>query len=159
MNRLAFEDHRFLQAFQRCELSAGEFHHREHLRVAYIYLTLHQPEVALDVMRRGLQRFLAHVGAPTSKYHETMTAAWLLAVHHFMQVIGTTSRFDEFAESADVLFDQQIMQTHYTAALMMSDFARGRFVEPDLQPIPRHEAATYQPGNAVRRTGANDSLV
>ena len=133
-------DGRFQQRFESCELAAAEFHHREHLRVAYIYLTLHPPEVALDTMRRGLQKFLTHLGAPASKYHETMTRAWLLAVHHFMHVAERAASFDQFARSAPQLFDQQIMLTHYTSKLLMSDTARCRFVEPDLDPIPRYRA-------------------
>jgi hypothetical protein len=84
VNVLSPADRRFLEAFENCELSAAEFHHREHLRLAYLYCSLQPADAALAAMRRGLQRFLAHVGAPASKYHETMTAAWLLAVQHFM---------------------------------------------------------------------------
>ncbi len=69
-------------------------------------------------MRRGLQRLLAEVGAPASKYHERLTAAWLLAVNHFMQMTGPTHRFEQFAGSAGPLFDQEIMQTHYTRELL-----------------------------------------
>jgi hypothetical protein len=36
------------------------------------------------------------------------------------------------------LFQQEIMHTHYTPALLMSEKARRQFFEPDLQPIPRH---------------------
>ena len=137
MSRVSASDRAFLAAFEKGELSAAEFHHREHLRIAYIYLTLHPPDVALGLMRIALQRFLAVAGAPASKYHETMTAAWLLAVHRFMRARSTTSSFAEFAESAGVLLDQQMMKTHYTPELLTSDTARCGFVEPDLQPIPR----------------------
>jgi hypothetical protein len=32
------------------------------------------------------------------------------------------------------------MLTHYSAQLLFSDGARARFVEPDLDQIPRHES-------------------
>jgi len=38
------------------------------------------------------------------------------------------------------LLDSKIMLTHYSADLLFSDEARARFVEPNLDPIPRHAA-------------------
>ena len=135
-------DREFLKAFERCELAPGDFHHRDHVRLAYIYLTLHEPDAALDTMRSGLHRFLVHAGAPPSKYHETITRAWLLAVEHFMRAAGPTDSFEQFAASAQPLFTAGAMETHYTRELLSSDAARQRFVEPDLQPIPRHTSAS-----------------
>jgi len=40
-----------------------------------------------------------------------------------------------------VLLDSKIMLTHYSAELLFSDQARAEFVEPNLDPIPRHHAA------------------
>jgi hypothetical protein len=134
-------DREFLEAFERCELPPATFHHRDHVRLAYIYLTLHEPDAALEMMRSGLHRFLVHAGAPASKYHETITRAWLLAVEHFMRAAGPTDSFEQFAASASPLFAPGAMETHYTPELLSSDTARRRFVEPDLQPIPRHTSA------------------
>lgn len=138
MNTLSDADQRFLAAFENCELAAQEFGHREHVRLAYIYLSQQRDDDALDKLQSGLQRFLAHLGAPSSKYHETLTRAWLLAVRHFMHAAGPTSSFAEFIASDARLLDQCIMETHYTPGLLWSDAARARFVEPDLQPIPTH---------------------
>ncbi|MGI8436652.1 MAG: hypothetical protein ACR2NX_07075 [Chthoniobacterales bacterium] len=62
-------DQRFLADFEACRIDAARFGHREHLRVAYIYLSLHPFDDALDRMESGLLRLLAHLGAPPSKYH------------------------------------------------------------------------------------------
>ena len=92
-------------------------------------------------MELGLQRLLAHLGAPASKYHQTLTQAWLLAVHHFMHRTGPTRDFDEFVEAGGGrLLDKDIMGTHYSQDLLWSEQARRQFVEPDLQQIPRHSA-------------------
>jgi hypothetical protein len=40
-----------------------------------------------------------------------------------------------------MLLDTRIMLTHYSAELLFSDAARADFVEPNLDPIPRHEPA------------------
>ena len=138
LERLDPEDREFLEAFDRCEITAREFGHRAHVRLAYILLTLYAPDAARAEMKSGLERLLAHLGAPASKYHETLTTAWTLAVHHFMQITPHASSFEEFATSAPRLFEQEIMQTHYTIERLMSDDARRDFVEPDVQAIPRH---------------------
>ena len=142
MNELDDSDRRFLEAFERCELAPDRFHHRDHLRLAYIYLTLGDVDTALQTMRSALQRFLVHVGAPPSKYHETITRAWLLAVRHFMHVAGPTKNFEQFAASTPRLFEHGIMETHYTRELLRSEEARRRFVEPDLKPIPADRASS-----------------
>ena len=140
VDQLHASDRQFLDAFERCEIPAAEFRHRDHVRLAYIYLTLHDVDSALSTMRAGLHRFLAHVGAPASKYHETITRAWLRAVEHFIHTAGPTRSFEQFAASAPQLFEAGAMETHYTRELLRSEEARERFVEPDLQPIPRHRA-------------------
>jgi len=129
-------DRNFLDAFERCEIAPENFHHRDHIRLAYIYLRQHDADTTLTKMRSGLQRFLVHAGAPATKYHETITRAWLLAVEHFMNETAPTSSFEEFAAAAPRLFAPGAMETHYTRELLRSDEARERFVEPDLQPIP-----------------------
>lgn len=138
MSTLSESDRRFLQAFESCQLSRGGFRHRDHVRLAYIYLRLHDREQALELLRSGLQRFLAHLGAPPSMYHETLTQAWLLAVDHFLHCTGATHDFDGFAAEAGWLLEKENMRTHYTPELLMSEEARVRFLEPDLEPIPRH---------------------
>lgn len=140
MNALHVSDLRFLQAFESCELTAAEFRHREHLRLAYIYLSLYPFDRAAQKMEEGLRRLLAHLGAPPSKYHETLTWAWLLAVHHFMHLAGPTTGFDEFLAGSERLLDQHVMSTHYTPERLSSKEARSRFLEPDRQPIPQHPA-------------------
>ncbi len=87
-------------------------------------------------MESGLLRLLAHLGAPPSKYHRTLTQSWLLAIRHFMETASPTTSFEQFLETGGLLLDQEIMETHYTSDLLWSAEARGKFVEPDLQPIP-----------------------
>ena len=131
-------DERFLSAFEACHFRADEFRHREHLRVAYIYLTLYPFDQALEKMEAGLRDLLRHLGAPSSQYHRTLTEAWLRAVHHFMGNSGPTSDFEHFLETAECLLNKEIMGTHYTPGVLSSEAARVAFVKPDLQPIPEH---------------------
>ena len=135
---LSPDDALFLQAFEACELTSATFRHREHLRLAYIYLTLHPFETALPSMRSRLQTFLAHLGAAPTAYHETMTRAWLLAVDHFMHRSGAQQSSEDFLAASPALLDKDVMYTHYTPERLKSSAAREGFVEPDLEPIPRY---------------------
>jgi hypothetical protein len=50
------------------------------------------------------------------------------------------SSADDFIERNAPLLDPKNMLTHYSADLLFSDQARAEFVEPNLDPIPRHAA-------------------
>ena len=64
---------------ERCLLGKEEFHHRDHLAVAVVYLYASDLETAMDRMRSSLKRFAAHHGV-NGLYHETLTRFWLLQV-------------------------------------------------------------------------------
>ena len=64
---------------ERCLLGKEEFHHRDHLTVAVVYLYASDLETAMDRMRQSLKRFAAHHNV-TKLYHETLTRFWLLQV-------------------------------------------------------------------------------
>src|SRR5260370_3892554 len=61
---------------ERCVLGKEEFHHRDHLTVAVVYLYSADIETAMDRMRASLKRFAAYHGV-TGLYHETLTRFWL----------------------------------------------------------------------------------
>ena len=136
--KLSPEDHEFRVLFESCQFPPAEFHHRAHLRLAYVYLADNDTESAYQLMRDALQRFLTHHGIDLSKYHDTMTRAWILAVRHFMAATPDAASADDFIAQHPEMLDANIMMTHYSAELLFSDEARAKFVEPDLDPIPRY---------------------
>jgi len=138
---LSTSDREFRAAFEAGAYAPADFSHRAHVRLAYVYLADCDVDLALERMRAALLMFLSHHGIPASKYHETLTRSWLLAVNHFMHRTPETSSSDDFIERNTILLDSKIMLTHYSAGLLFSDSARAEFVEPDLDPIPRHHAA------------------
>ena len=138
-HRSSREDRAFGSEFESCAFRVAEFNHRAHLRLAYVYLTDHDVETAYRSMRDALPAFLEHNGVDPSKYHDTMTRAWILAVRHFMEKTPDSDSADLFIEQNPQMLDSNIMMTHYSAEGLFSDEARAQFVEPDLDPIPRHE--------------------
>jgi hypothetical protein len=139
MHKLSADDLRFRSNFETGTIEPAHFDHRSHVRLAYVYLTENDTEAALAKFRAALRGFLAHHGIAPSKYHETMTRAWVLAVRHFMEKSASAESADAFIEMNPLLLDSRIMMTHYSADLLFSEQAREQFVEPDLDPIPRHE--------------------
>jgi hypothetical protein len=140
-HELNSSDREFRVAFETGAFAPADFSHRAHVRLAYVYLADTDLDLALERMRAALIAFLSHHGIPATKYHETLTRAWILAVHHFMHRSPDAASADDFIARNPLLLDSKIMLTHYSAGLLFSDAARAAFVEPDLDPIPRHHAA------------------
>lgn len=136
---LSADDRAFCAQVESFEFQPAAFNHRAHLRLAYVYLTEHPTEQAYEFMRDTLRGFLTHHGVDLSKYHETMTRAWILAVRHFMEATSSAQSADDFIEQHPEMLDSKIMMTHYSAEVLFSDEARATFVEPNLEPIPRYD--------------------
>lgn len=135
---LSAEDRKFRDQFEACTFPPAAFDHREHLRLAYVYLTGHDTEGAYQAMRDALHKFLEHNGVDLSKYHDTITRAWIMAVRHFMEKTASSESAASFIDQNPIILDSKIMMTHYSAEVLFSAEARKKFVEPDLDPIPRY---------------------
>lgn len=127
-----------LSAFDAATLDIDAFHHREHVRLAYILLVLNEVPSAHNKIRTGLLRLLEQNGLAGAFFHETLTIAWMQAIKHFMYLSPNTDSSEDFIQQNPVVMDKEIMFTHYSRALIEQDIARSQFVPPDLQPIPEH---------------------
>ena len=101
-------------------------------------LVEHDVENATRLMREAIHGFLEGNGVDVSKYHETMTRAWIMAVRHFMEKTDSSGSAESFIEQNPIMLDSGIMLTHYSAEVLFSAGARAKFVDPDLDPIPRY---------------------
>jgi hypothetical protein len=137
-HQISADDRAFVRAFEACEVKPEAFDHPAHVRLAYIYLCEHPVDASVDRMKRALLAFLAHLGVPPGKYHETITRAWVMAVAHFMASSVPCDSAAAFMTRCPRLLDSKIMLTHYSAEVLFSPKAREAFVEPDVQAIPRH---------------------
>lgn len=66
-----------VRGFETCQTSADEFKHKDHLVVAVWYVHNFGKEAALERMREGLLRFLAHHQVDPKKYSEEVTRFWI----------------------------------------------------------------------------------
>lgn len=126
-------DEEFLRAFEACELSNGCFHHRDHIRLAWIYVHRYGEAEASERIAASIRRFAAHHGK-NDKYHETMTIAWMRLVADAAR--SSTGDFDEFAQHFPALLDKSALGAFYSDAVLQSDAARNEFIAPDLKPLP-----------------------
>ena len=141
MHSLSKQDEEFKAQIESFTFPIPDFNHKSHIRLAYVYLAESNTEMAIQLMRNALTGLLKHAGIdPSQKYHETLTEAWILAVHHFMNKTDSSESADDFIEKNTILLDSKIMMTHYSAEVLFSAEARQSFIEPNLDPIPRHQA-------------------
>ena len=119
--------------FEDCTFPADQFHHAEHVRVAWHYLR--EEALPVDALHRfvtNLRRFAAHNGSP-GRYHETITWAYLALIHERI-LQDPDAEWAEFAETnADLLaWQPSILDRYYTSEVLFSDVARRIFVLPNL---------------------------
>ena len=91
----------FIQRFESDSLE-GEFHHADHVRLAYAYLCEYAPLQALERFCIALKRYAAARGK-TQLYHETITYAYFFLIRERMARCGSLS-WQEFAnQNPDML--------------------------------------------------------
>lgn len=131
----AWSDDEFLRAFEDLSFPADLFHHREHIRVAWLYLKSFDASRAAERMSAGIRRFANHHGA-TQKYHHTLTLAWMRLVAASLVETTENNNFEKFFAAHPELGDKNILGKFYSNELLQSTAAREGWVEPDLQPLP-----------------------
>jgi len=128
-------DLQFVQAFESCALPNENFRHRDHIRLAWIYLQLYGGQEARRHMSEAIRRFAAFHGK-TDKYHETITLAWLRLVAHALTRLPRGADFDALTKDSPELLEKRTIERFYSADLLASEAARTSWVEPDLQSLP-----------------------
>jgi hypothetical protein len=129
-------DQELMDGFENGTLPKECFHHREHVRVAFLYLTKYPVLEALQLFSKSLRRFAEAHGKP-ELYHETITWAYVFLIRERMARAGTNQSWDEFARNnPDLLaWKDGILTRYYCAGTLTSDLARAVFVFPDLRKL------------------------
>ncbi len=139
-------DEAFLGRFEAAALPPEQWRHRDHVRVAYLYLRQHPLDVAIVKMRRGLHTLnAAHKvpDAPDRGYHETMTVAWMRLVHCALCEFGPAESADAFLDQHTQLLSKRALLLFYSRDLIMSPQAKAAFIGPDLAPLPSSPRTFY----------------
>jgi hypothetical protein len=122
---------RLLDAFIDTTLPAGEFHHEQHVHVAWLFVREHGMPAAIGEFTAAIKRFAEAKGAH-GLYHETITWAFLLLIAE-RQARTNAATWEEFAASHPELlvWKPSILEKYYSRKLLASDLARRTFLMPD----------------------------
>jgi hypothetical protein len=126
-------DVEFIARFEDGMLPGEKFHHRDHVRMAWLYLGRYSLPDALAKFSAALQRFAAAHGRP-DLFHQTITWSYLLLINERRERMETSLSWENFAAANADLFewkDGGILANYYRPETLQSEFARRVFVLPD----------------------------
>ncbi|AMV28850.1 hypothetical protein VT84_30935 [Gemmata sp. SH-PL17] len=152
-------DSEFLTKFEKRTITREEWTHEAHVRMAWLYVTrTDNYRTARSKVRTGIKKlnaaFIAQESRPCGAtrpddastepaveskpigFHETITTA-------FVRVISMRAeageKFASFRKRNPDLFDRNLsaLLAHYSPAQLFSEEAKVKFVEPDLEPLPK----------------------
>jgi hypothetical protein len=121
-----------IKQFESGATPADTFHHSDHVRLAFEYLSRYSALEALERFSDALKRFAAAQGK-AQLYHETITWAYLLLIRERIARAGHTQTWEEFAaRNPDLLiWKGGVLTVLYRQETLDSDLARHTFVLPD----------------------------
>jgi hypothetical protein len=120
-----------LDKFVDTTLPADQFHHRQHVQVAWLFVQKYGMPLAISEFSAAIKRFADAKGA-TGLYHETITWAFLLLIAD-RQARHPRETWQEFeTANADLLsWKPSILDRYYSKELLASDLAKRAFLMPD----------------------------
>ena len=123
-------DDEFISRFEDCTLEP--FHHCDHVRMAFLYLSRYPALEAVQRFSSSLARFAAAKGKP-GLYHETVTWAFLFLIRERMARAGGRPTWEEFAAgNPDLMsWENSILKRYYREETLASELAKRTFVLPD----------------------------
>jgi N-formylglutamate deformylase len=128
-------DQEFVAAFETCTLPNEDFHHRDHLRLAWIYLEQFGLAKARERLAESIRRYALYHGK-SEKYHHTVTIAWLQLIEHAVRGASGGASFEDVLKQFPGLLNRKALDQYYSAAALGSPAARTSFVPPDKEPLP-----------------------
>ena len=120
-----------IRRFESDSVPEESFHHTDHVRLAFAYLSEYPVLSALDKFGRALKRFAATRGK-MQLYNETVTCAYFFLIHERM-ARSEGAGWEGFARyNPDLLvWKKGILTRYYRESTLKSDLARNVFVLPD----------------------------
>jgi hypothetical protein len=123
-------DRELIEQFETDTLT-GEFHHADHVRLAYAYLSEYPVLRALEKFSEALKRYAAARGK-SQLYHETITHAYFFLIRERRARASAANWEDFAAQNPDLLvWKDGILGRYYQPDTLRSDLARTVFLFPD----------------------------
>jgi hypothetical protein len=118
-----------LRRFLNGQLSAAEFPHREHVRMAFELLGRHEFAEATLHYSNALRVITSNAGHPEA-FNLTITVAFLALIAERMAA-GSAQDFEGFARAHPDLFDKGLLARWYRPEQLASALAHRTFLLPD----------------------------
>jgi len=128
-------DESLVEEFESCRLPTAQFHHADHIRLAWIFLGQMDQAQATRRIEQSIRRY-ADCNGIGQKYHQTITRAWMKLVAAARRATPHAVCFDEFAEQHPELLAVKNLNNYYTPERLACPEARSGWLEPDLGPLP-----------------------
>jgi hypothetical protein len=130
-------DDEFLRAFFELKLPNSAFHHRDHVRLAWLAVRRHGERAGEQVVADGIRRFAAAHGHG-DRYHDTITRFWVRLVAHAARhaPFGAEHDLDALLGAHPLLLDASAPLRHWSREALFSDEARRAWREADLVALP-----------------------
>lgn len=133
---MTLNDDDFVQAFEDLTLQAGDFNHRGHLRIAWLYLQRWPLKSAIDKTSTGIAAFANSLGAK-NKFHCTLTQATVVIMAERVNQKKQHLFEDFLVDNPDLVDDlSALLAKHYSYCVLYSQRAKTGFIAPDRQPLP-----------------------
>jgi hypothetical protein len=120
-----------IRLFESDALPEDSFHHADHVRLAFAYLSQFPALEALDKFSNALKCYAAARGKP-QRYSETITYAYFFLIRERVARSGCVDWDGFVRRNPDLLaWKDGILTRYYKEATLQSDLARGLFLFPD----------------------------
>jgi len=135
-------DKELINQFERCTLPFDQWTHRAHVKVAYLYLSSHSFDEAVDKMRAGVKAYNSANDVPEGPmmgYNETTTVAFLYLIAATIKAYNDyfpAANADAFCDNHPQLMCKHVLRLFYSPECRMHPEAKTSFIEPDLAPLP-----------------------
>lgn len=129
-------DDEFLRAFFSGTLPNAGFHHRDHLRLAWLVVKRDGAEAGEQTVVNGIRHFAAAHGH-AERYHDTLTRFWVRLIAHVARASAPADEgFDALLAAHPGLLDVHLPLRHWSRDVLFDPAARAAWCPPDLVPLP-----------------------
>ena len=127
-------DDELREQFESLQFLPADFHHADHVRLAWIYVRTLGPAAAEQRLLEGIRKLAIHADAP-NKFLYTATVAWARLVAAAVERDSAELPFADWITRHPELLDKDLLDQFYSAGQLKTDPARSRWVEPDRKPL------------------------
>ena len=118
-----------LEQFENLHISAPDFHHADHVRVAFIMLNKYDFVDACSRYANTIKSMAHAVGVP-DKYNATITFAFMSVIAERKAYLEVENTEDFLTKNPDLL-RRDLLSVWYSKDRMTSAMARSQFLLPD----------------------------